>query len=453
MPTCPSRCCPSRSTRRSVRSATTAIASAGCWSASSSTISRRTNRLARLATCSARSPNSAAAFSDRPPRRREATGEGAFQARGRQALSTRSWIESSPDARPVDPAGRRQTTRGFEGGRQTIAGAVALGAPPVHRPQGAPPPLIPPAARTGITGFARPLRSASLDSVAAGEWRNSENAPALEAGACMACGFDPRLTHETIRKREGQRRTSFRRARPAAPAVDAPGTYNLPTMQTTNTPLPKSRLQLEFELPPERLSRAIDQAVGRLGRQTRVPGFRPGKAPRVMLERVLGQRHRRRRSAYWMGFKQYSILKEISLPHILGVQAVGSAPLVLGHPVDHPETVATAIRIGKPARGEQALQAAEESHGRIIAVTDDEILEMQKLLASSGIWVEPASAAGLAGLKHEIEMGQFDATGKKIVVVCTGHGLKDPEIVTRGFSFRVLPSEFKAIESAITGKG
>ncbi len=73
-----------------------------------------------------------------------------------------------------------------------------------------------------------------------------------------------------------------------ARVVGVPGTYNLPTMQTTNTPLPKSRLQLEFELPPERLSRAITQAVGRLGRQTRVPGFRPGKAPRVMLERVLG---------------------------------------------------------------------------------------------------------------------------------------------------------------------
>jgi threonine synthase len=158
-------------------------------------------------------------------------------------------------------------------------------------------------------------------------------------------------------------------------------------------------------------------------------------------------------SAYWMGFTQYHKLKNTSLPQILGVQAAGSAPLVLGHPVEHPETVATAIRIGKPARGEQALQAAEESHGRIIAVTDDEILEMQKMLAFSGIWVEPASAAGLAGLKHEIEAGRFEAKGKRIVGVCTGHGLKDPEIITRGFTFKVLPSEIKAIESVITGKG
>jgi threonine synthase len=158
-------------------------------------------------------------------------------------------------------------------------------------------------------------------------------------------------------------------------------------------------------------------------------------------------------SAYWMGFKQYHNLKTFDLPHIMGVQAAGSAPLVLGHPVDHPETVATAIRIGKPARGEQALQAAEESLGQIMAVTDDEILEMQKMLASNGIWVEPASAAGLAGLRHEIEAGHFEAKGKTIVGVCTGHGLKDPEIVTRGFSFKALPSEFKAIESVITGKG
>jgi trigger factor len=74
----------------------------------------------------------------------------------------------------------------------------------------------------------------------------------------------------------------------AAPVAGGPGTYNLPTMQTTNTPLPKSRLQLEFELPPERLAKAMNQAVGRLSRQTRIPGFRPGKAPRVMVERMLG---------------------------------------------------------------------------------------------------------------------------------------------------------------------
>ncbi len=140
-------------------------------------------------------------------------------------------------------------------------------------------------------------------------------------------------------------------------------------------------------------------------------------------------------TAYWMGFKQYHALKGSGLPRLLGVQAAGAAPLVLGHPVEHPETVATAIRIGRPARGEQALQAAAESGGRIIAVSDEEILQMQRLLAQQeGIWVEPASAAGLAGLAAEIRAGRLEVRGRRVVAVCTGHGLKDPQIVTQQMS-------------------
>ena len=152
-------------------------------------------------------------------------------------------------------------------------------------------------------------------------------------------------------------------------------------------------------------------------------------------------------SAYWLGFTQLDARQQTSLPRILGVQAEGAAPLVLGHPVEHPETVATAIRIGKPARGEQALMAAEESKGRIIAVSDTEILNMQKLLASNGIWVEPASAAGLAGLAHELEAGKIDLKGRRVAAVCTGHGLKDPDIVTKGMAKpKVLPAEMNALE-------
>jgi threonine synthase len=156
-------------------------------------------------------------------------------------------------------------------------------------------------------------------------------------------------------------------------------------------------------------------------------------------------------TAYWAGFKQYDELKSTGLPRILGVQAAGAAPLVLGHPVEHPETVATAIRIGRPARGEQALQAAEESHGRIIAVSDDEILSMQSRLAQlEGIWVEPASAAGLAGLAHEIAAGNLDARGQRIVAVCTGHGLKDPAIITGAMAQpRLLPPTLDALEEII----
>ena len=156
-------------------------------------------------------------------------------------------------------------------------------------------------------------------------------------------------------------------------------------------------------------------------------------------------------TAYWMGFQQYQALKGTGLPRILGVQAEGSAPLVLGHPVEHPDTVATAIRIGKPARGEQALQAAEESHGRIIAGSDDEILWMQRRLAANGVWVEPASAAGLAGLAHQIRMRKIDPTDKRIVAVCTGHGLKDPEIITHSMTPpTLLPANIHALEDYIS---
>ena len=151
-------------------------------------------------------------------------------------------------------------------------------------------------------------------------------------------------------------------------------------------------------------------------------------------------------TSYWAGFKQY----QKGLPQILGVQAKGAAPLVLGHPVDHPETVATAIRIGRPARGEQALEAAQQSNGSFIAVSDAEILSAQRILASEGVWVEPASAAGLAGLIAESGRGALDAKGKKVVVVCTGHGLKDPSVITETFqSPKLIPAEYAALVEAI----
>ncbi len=155
-----------------------------------------------------------------------------------------------------------------------------------------------------------------------------------------------------------------------------------------------------------------------------------------------------------MGFQQYQALQSTGLPQVLGVQAAGSAPLVLGHAVEHPETVATAIRIGRPARGEQALAAAEESGGRIIAVSDDEILDMQRRLAAQGVWVEPASAAGLAGLAAQLRDGQINVRGKRVVAVCTGHGLKDPGIITsRMAEPRPLPANLAALEEAILSSG
>lgn len=158
-------------------------------------------------------------------------------------------------------------------------------------------------------------------------------------------------------------------------------------------------------------------------------------------------------TSYWAGFKQYNELRSTGLPRVLGVQAAGAAPLVIGHPVDKPETVATAIRIGRPARGEQALQAAEESHGRIIAATDERILDMQKALARlEGIWVEPASAAGLAGLAAEVGAARLEVRARRVVAVCTGHGLKDPDIVTKDMaSPKVVAPKLDALEEVILG--
>lgn len=135
-------------------------------------------------------------------------------------------------------------------------------------------------------------------------------------------------------------------------------------------------------------------------------------------------------TAYWKGYKEYFSAKNIDkLPQMLGFQAAGAAPIVLGHPVENPETIATAIRIGNPASWKFAVEAAHESKGIIDAITDEEILGAYKLIASTeGIFCEPASAASVAGIIKLYKNGFFD---KKSLIVCTltGHGLKDPDTV------------------------
>ncbi len=156
-------------------------------------------------------------------------------------------------------------------------------------------------------------------------------------------------------------------------------------------------------------------------------------------------------TAYWLGFKQYRAAGLItSLPRLLGVQAAGAAPLVVGHSVDNPKTIATAIRIGRPARGKEALAAAKASKGRIIAVSDDEILAMWRRLAREGVFVEPASAAGVAGLAKEVREGRLDPAGQTIVAIVTGHGLKDPDAVTnRAPEIKTIPAELAALSDLI----
>jgi threonine synthase len=132
-------------------------------------------------------------------------------------------------------------------------------------------------------------------------------------------------------------------------------------------------------------------------------------------------------TAYWKGYGEYARDGLVTkLPRMLGWQAAGSAPLVHGEPVAHPETIATAIRIGNPASWDSAIAARDESGGHIGAVTDAQILEAYRMLAShEGVFVEPASAASVAGLLQAAASGLVER-GETIVCTVTGHGLKDP---------------------------
>lgn len=138
-------------------------------------------------------------------------------------------------------------------------------------------------------------------------------------------------------------------------------------------------------------------------------------------------------SAYWMGFREYhQDGPATQTPAMWGFQAAGAAPLVNGAPVANPETVATAIRIGNPASWTLAEQARDESGGRISAVTDEQILSAQREIARrDGTFVEPASAAGVAGLLAAAAAGEVER-GLRITVTVTGHGLKDTETALSG---------------------
>ncbi|MBX7157748.1 MAG: threonine synthase [Verrucomicrobiae bacterium] len=149
-------------------------------------------------------------------------------------------------------------------------------------------------------------------------------------------------------------------------------------------------------------------------------------------------------TAYWKGYCEFfNLQRATKMPKMWGFQAAGAAPMVLGKPVKKPETIATAIRIGNPASWEAANRAISESSGRIDSVTDEEILKAYALLASKeGVFVEPASAAGVAGL---LKVSQFTAVipeGCVIVCTVTGHGLKDPDTAIDQ-SVKVLASKPK----------
>lgn len=173
-------------------------------------------------------------------------------------------------------------------------------------------------------------------------------------------------------------------------------------------------------------------------------------------------------TAYWKGFKEYAlrpplappsqggeeaarlIMRKERLPRMFGFQAAGAAPLVSGKPVEHPETIASAIKIGKPASWSGAIRARDESNGLIDSVTDDEIRAAHAFLAQrEGVFVEPASAAGVAGILKYAREGKIER-GLRIVCVLTGSGLKDPEfaLATSG-KLETLPADIRLLARAL----
>lgn len=157
-------------------------------------------------------------------------------------------------------------------------------------------------------------------------------------------------------------------------------------------------------------------------------------------------------TAYWKGYREYHAAeKSDTLPKMFGWQAAGAAPIVDGHPIDNPQSVATAIRIGNPASWQGATSAVQESAGSIGKVSDEEILHAYQLLArTEGIFAEPASAAPLAGLIRCVKLDQIPA-GSIIVATMTGHGLKDPDIAIKqaGVTPKRAEATLESVRAAI----
>ena len=156
-------------------------------------------------------------------------------------------------------------------------------------------------------------------------------------------------------------------------------------------------------------------------------------------------------TAYWKGFNEYFDNGTIdSLPKMMGFQAYNSAPLVLGHTVINPETVATAIRIGNPASKDKALVAIKDSNGIIDRIKDEDILKAQFMLSTAeGIFAEPASCISLAGLIKSNDEGRVKAKSK-VVCILTGNGLKDSDIILDNpYKYTTLNADYKIIEDYI----
>jgi len=156
-------------------------------------------------------------------------------------------------------------------------------------------------------------------------------------------------------------------------------------------------------------------------------------------------------SAYWAGFKQYHAAGNVTtLPRMLGFEAAGAAPIVHNQVIDHPQTLATAIKIGNPASWAKAVAARDESGGVIESVTDEEIVQAYKMISSlEGVFCEPASAACVAGVIKMVRAGRLES-GASVVCILTGSGLKDPDTaIARAAGVLETEATIESVESAL----
>ncbi len=175
-----------------------------------------------------------------------------------------------------------------------------------------------------------------------------------------------------------------------------------------------------------------------------------GKAPDVL---ALPVGNAGNITAYWRGFQEYHRIRASGLPEMRGFEAEGAAAIVQNRVIPNPETIATAIRIGNPASWEYAVQAGEESNGKIDFVTDEEMLYAYKLLAQTeGVFAEPASSASVAGVIKQLKTGEL-SKGKQIVCVLTGNGLKDPVTATNYANVKVqqIPNDYSQLVKSFAG--
>ncbi|WP_110113764.1 threonine synthase [Bacillus sp. CGMCC 1.16541] len=158
-------------------------------------------------------------------------------------------------------------------------------------------------------------------------------------------------------------------------------------------------------------------------------------------------------TAYWKGFKEYNDQHQTGLPKMHGFEAEGAAAIVRGEVIENPETIATAIRIGNPASWQHAVNAANESDGKIDEVTDEEIIEAYRLIArNEGVFAEPGSCASIAGVLKDVKSGKIPQ-GSTVVAVLTGNGLKDPNVAidVNNVTPTVLPNDDQKVFEHIQG--